>query len=166
MGSNPTGRTFNFDSDFDSVCRYWCMKKCTICKRNLPLSEYNKHPTRKDGLQAHCRECNRSRSRAYYARNREAHKKEIIRRNKIFIKEQHKRILGYLADHPCVDCGESDPVVLEFDHQRDKECMISSKIRSWSWKRLLAEIEKCEVRCANCHRRKTSIDQGSYRAIH
>lgn len=63
----------------------------------------------------------------------------------------------YLEEHPCTDCGETDIVVLEFDHvSGEKDQNISDAIRrGWSLARLFKEIEKCEVRCANCHRRVT-----------
>ena len=68
----------------------------------------------------------------------------------------------YLLAHPCVDCGESNPVVLDFDH-RDR----ATKSRDVAWfirrrdlVRLAAEIAKCEVRCANDHRRKTARELG------
>jgi hypothetical protein len=51
-------------------------------------------------------------------------------------------------------------MVLEFDHVRGvKVRNISEMVRGkFSWRRILEEIEKCEVRCANCHRRKTARD--------
>lgn len=63
----------------------------------------------------------------------------------------------YLGDHPCVDCGEEDPIVLEFDHVAGtKEFPVSEGVsRMYSIKKIKAEIDKCEVRCANCHRRVT-----------
>jgi 5-methylcytosine-specific restriction endonuclease McrA len=68
--------------------------------------------------------------------------------------------------HPCVDCGEADRVVLEFDHLRDKKNCISVMVWAGnSTKTLKEEIEKCEVRCANCHKRKTTKDQGYYRNL-
>jgi hypothetical protein len=70
-------------------------------------------------------------------------------------------VFYYLKAHPCVDCGERNPVVLEFDHLSSKKNMISALVRWGSESRLKAEIEKCEVRCANCHRIKTAI-QFSY----
>lgn len=71
--------------------------------------------------------------------------------------------LAYKLAYPCVDCGEDDPIVLEFDH-RDP----SRKTRDVSWlvkqprslKTILDEIEKCNVRCANCHRRRTLVQRG------
>lgn len=66
----------------------------------------------------------------------------------------------YLLKNPCVDCGESDPVVLEFDHRGDKRLMISSAVNNYGASRLKEEIDKCEVRCSNCHKRKTAIEQG------
>ena len=83
-----------------------------------------------------------------YARNR--------KRNEI-----RSLITSYLAENHCVDCGESDPVVLEFDHQRDKDFAISKAVQMRiGVKRLVAEIAKCVVRCANCHRRKTYREGG------
>lgn len=66
-------------------------------------------------------------------------------------------VSGYLDTHPCVDCGEADKVVLDFDHVRgDKVCEVSVMVgRGYRLWKIIEEIEKCEVRCANCHRRVT-----------
>lgn len=69
----------------------------------------------------------------------------------------------YLKNNPCVDCGESDPVVLEFDHLRDKKHGVAS-MKTLSRKTILIEIEKCQVRCVNCHRRKTSSERKWFKA--
>lgn len=60
----------------------------------------------------------------------------------------------YLDAHPCLDCGEKNRIVLEFDHVRGKKMAAIATLmsRSWSWKKIRWEIGKCEVRCANCHR--------------
>lgn len=74
-------------------------------------------------------------------------------------------ILDYLRSHACVDCGETDPIVLEFDHVRgEKRFRVSAMMVSWlSIDRMIEEISKCDIRCANCHRRKHSQDQFWYK---
>jgi len=64
----------------------------------------------------------------------------------------------------CTDCGEKDPIVLEFDHKEPahKELDVSRLIGK-SIKRLQKEIDKCEVVCANCHKRRTAKMFGSWR---
>ena len=73
------------------------------------------------------------------------------------IRRRYRRIFLYLLDHPCVDCGEKDPLVLEFDHVRGEKKREVSKLlcNGYAWKTIRAEIKKCVVRCANCHRHKT-----------
>ena len=54
----------------------------------------------------------------------------------------------------CKDCGYSAHAqALQFDHIHDnKKASVSNLIRSdYSWKTIMKEIEKCEIRCANCH---------------
>jgi hypothetical protein len=64
----------------------------------------------------------------------------------------------------CVDCGIANPLLLDFDHLRDKVAEISQLVnRGMPWAVIQAEIDKCEVRCANCHTRKTAREIGSYR---
>jgi hypothetical protein len=76
-------------------------------------------------------------------------------------KERKARIKNftrqYLESHPCVDCGEKDIVVLEFDHVGDDKILdICTMVRhGWSIEAISEEISKCEVCCANCHRRRT-----------
>ena len=69
-----------------------------------------------------------------------------------------ERIGDYLLEHPCVDCGEADIRVLDFDHRdgEDKtgEVMKLAKA-AYSWRRGSAEIAKCDVRCRNCHAKVT-----------
>ena len=71
----------------------------------------------------------------------------------------------YLKKHPCVDCGEKNPIVLEFDHLRDKLIEVSRLVQYTSINKVQSEIEKCEIRCANCHRRKTAIQFGWYKNL-
>ena len=66
-------------------------------------------------------------------------------------------VYDYLSKHPCVDCGEGDVVVLDFDHVKGEKVSDVSRLANVGarlWK-LINEIDKCEVRCANCHRRVT-----------
>ena len=82
-------------------------------------------------------------------------------RRKVLRNDRRKWLYEYLLGHPCVDCGETDPVVLEFDHRRgDKEIEISRAVNNWSLPRLCEEITKCDVLCANCHARRTAVDHG------
>ena len=77
------------------------------------------------------------------------------------IRERRQKILQYLQEHPCIDCSESDPIVLQFDHVRGiKWFGVSEGLYSYNWDKINKEIKKCEIRCANCHIRKTAKQRG------
>lgn len=101
--------------------------------------------------------------REWYHKTKEK-RRELTRKNRLDSKKRLTQIVvDYLKTHPCVDCRESDILVLDFDHTRDKVSTISNIIRNCCSKTtLLIEIEKCEIRCANCHRRKTAERGGWY----
>lgn len=133
------------------------LKRCSICKLEKSLDRFYRRAVSLDGLQAHCKDCDKIRSRQVYQRHAEEIKakaaigKERLRqRNYAFLNE-------YRSSHPCVDCGESDPEVLDFDHVRGVKIrsVFEMACAATSIKRLVEEIEKCEMRCANCHRRIT-----------
>lgn len=67
--------------------------------------------------------------------------------------EARQYVTSYLESHPCVDCGEYDYMVLTFDHVRGRKKMDISQMvnQGYSLKAIQKEINKFEVRCANCH---------------
>ena len=74
-----------------------------------------------------------------------------------------RKMMDFYKIHPCVDCGQSDPRVLDFDHINTKRYNISTLLKKeYSWESILEEAKNCEVRCANCHRIKTAINQNHY----
>ncbi len=138
-------------------------KRCCTCHEIRPLSDFNVRASAKDGLQARCRSC----SRAWYAANREEHRANTRRRT-VAVRREYKRRLGaHLSQHPCVDCGESDVRVLEFDHRPDVEkyADVASMVAAGGrWTDIEAEIAKCDVRCASCHRRITCERRDDWRS--
>ena len=93
-------------------------------------------------------------ARKHYLKNREAMIARALTDNKKRIQRNKDFVFNYLSEHPCVDCGEGNPIVLEFDHiSNDKFKEISNLVQeAYSLERIKLEIAKCEVRCANCHR--------------
>lgn len=141
-------------------------KKCPRCKENLPIGEFGKRLSRgKPTTQAYCKQCN-----VTYHKNRHVVKsQEYLEKNRAWRNAARKRnrqlLYTYLEEHSC-PCGEKDPAVLEFDHidPSTKEGHVSDLVsKGWSWDRIMVEIERCQVLCANCHKRKTAKQFGWYR---
>lgn len=136
----------------DQLVPFGDAKRCCTCKQTKPLTDFNRMTRAKDGRQPSCRGCNA----AYHYTNWDRHMAQIRARAKRRKAAGRTFILEYLRAHPCVDCGEEDIVVLEFDHLRDKRANVSSLMNTSEIWRIKDEITKCEVVCANCHRRRTA----------
>ncbi|MEP6694267.1 MAG: hypothetical protein ABJB39_06460 [Chloroflexota bacterium] len=138
-------------------------KTCTGCGQARPIAEFPFKDRKRSTRKTHCRSCRSAYGRTHYDKNREAYIARAKSRPK-----RHDRstywswLMTYLESHPCIDCGETDPIVLQFDHRDDtlKVDTIGTMINRASWATLLAEIAKCDVRCANCHRRRTAEQFG------
>jgi len=76
----------------------------------------------------------------------------------IRIRQNQDKLFEYLDDLVCVDCGEPDSRVLQFDHVRgEKRANVTQMVsKGYSWETILAEIDKCDVVCANCHAKRTA----------
>jgi L-lysine 2,3-aminomutase len=124
---------------------------CEMVLRGLPVEALAAEIER---CQVVCANCHRRRTatRAGWRRLdlvRASFKNWKQRRNIEFV-------YGHLASNPCVDCGNADPLVLEFDHVADKrDSVMNLAWDGYSLASIVREIGCCEVRCCNCHRRRT-----------
>src|SRR5438309_822971 len=136
-------------------------KTCPGCGETKALEEFNFKYKELGKRQIRCRKCTRLQLKRHYRENLAYYIRKAKKRN-AKVRELHRRnLLDYLATHPCIDCGESDVVCLEFDHVRgEKIRAIAAMIGSFSWGAIERELNKCDVRCANCHRRKTAKERG------
>ena len=142
------------------------LKTCTACQDPKDLeNDFNKKKSSPDGRQNVCRQCNKDKCNAYYEANKTKHKKAVQVYKKKYKEEAHRWLIQYLSDNPCVDCGEEDIRCLEFDHVRGKKSRnISNLLQNVvSLENIQKEIKKCDVRCANCHRKRTADVQGWYK---
>jgi hypothetical protein len=143
-------------------------KICTKCEEEKSLDEFQFKNKEKGTKKSQCKSCIKEYRLKYYSENRE----EAIEYSKISSKERRVRngqyVWNYLLEHPCIDCGEEDPIVLEFDHRDGVEKVMSVSmtiLNGWSINRIQSEINKCDVRCSNCHTRRTAKQQGWYKRI-
>jgi hypothetical protein len=88
--------------------------------------------------------------RRCYARNPEKYildsKKQVIKKREWF--------QSIKSGFCCKICGDNRPPVLDFHHRDSagKDFTVSQMVNRFSRKRILEEIEKCDILCANCHR--------------
>lgn len=140
-------------------------RKCSKCLRVLDETEFN-WKFKNIKLQYHCKECSRKYVNNHYKNNKQYYINKAHRRNHELKIKTINYIGNYLKAHKCVDCGEPDVLVLEFDHRipKDKYKDVSKMIKNrGSLASIISEISKCDVRCANCHKRKTAKETGSWR---
>lgn len=140
------------------------MRFCSDCKETKPVAEFSFRNKKTGTLQNRCKLCHAEYRRQHYLKNRDKYidmakdwndenRESMLNRGRMYI-------LKYLLKHPCVDCGEADPIRLEFDHVRGEKVKAITEFINGGCKieKLEAEIAKCEVRCINCHRIKTAIE--------
>jgi len=135
------------------------LRICRWCGIAKPLQQFHLRDKARGLRHSSCGECFNAYRREHYRMNRA----DYIRRNTRILKARgrqwQRRLWAFLRDHPCVDCGATDPVVLECDHvdPATKRQSVTLLARGgYPWPSVLAELAKCEVRCANCHRRRTA----------
>jgi hypothetical protein len=135
---------------------------CYMCGETKPEAEFAFADMAKGTRQSHCRTCQAAYRHAHYLANRDDYVRREVARMAGYRVANRTLLLAYLLDHPCVDCGEADPIVLDFDHRdpSTKRNEVARLATTKPWPQVLAEVAKCEVRCANCHRRKTARQFG------
>ena len=135
------------------------LKQCTKCNQDKLETEFNKRS--RSRLQSVCRECQHEINKIWYKSNKQkviTRSLERIQRKRIWVVQW---LQAYFQDYSCVDCNETDFKVLQFDHVRGKrEFSIPTGLKNFSMEKVLKEIEKCEVRCANCHTRRHFNENG------
>ena len=142
------------------------MKFCYGCETNKDSKQFYTDVSSRDGLNSYCKDCAKQKCNDRYKNNSGYREKALARKTKR--RETIKKFLfDYLQTHHCVDCPESDPRCLEFDHVRgEKEFHLADATQILpSLERIQKELDKCDVRCANCHRKKTAKDFNHYTHI-
>jgi len=138
------------------------LRRCSTCCELKTLGSFRVKNTKTGNRAVWCDDCRRAYGRQHYRLNRPVYLAKSRKRNARDRARVRELIDHYLRDHPCVDCGRSDITVLEFDHRdpSSKRLNIGRIALMGSWPAVLREIEKCDVRCANCHRRRTARQFG------
>jgi hypothetical protein len=140
------------------------MRRCGRCGELKPLEDFSWRRKARGQRDNYCRPCRAEYKQEHYALNRQRYIDAAVRRRSSLALERADFLIAYFSSHPCIDCGEADPIVLEFDHRGDKSFNIAKGLRDRSWDDLVSEIAKCDVVCANCHRRRTARHGGYARA--
>ena len=127
------------------------MKRCNVCGEEKDFSQFHK---RGNGYQYLCKACRKEQASRYYRKTVIAHTESARAHN-----ERRLVWARSLKEGSCTDCGGSfHPVAMQWDHVgTDKLANVSRLAQRASKARVLAEIAKCELVCANCHAVRTHL---------
>lgn len=136
---------------------------CRTCTKDKNEAEFSFRDKARGLRHRQCKQCHKNDALVCYNKHIARYKSTAAVRRKQHKHQLHTLLYQYLLDHPCVDCGESDPVVLDSDHVGQKRDGITQLIkRGASWETVKDELSQCETRCSNCHRRKTAQRNGKW----
>jgi len=123
-------------------------KKCKDCKKRKSIKEFYVSRLYKGTTyhSSYCKGCSVERSR----------KTDLRLKAK-----NYRRLWEYFETHPCVDCGEGNPLKLSADHRDEKNGDLADMMKS-KWFRIAAELKLCDIRCHNCHAVKTAASRGHF----
>lgn len=110
--------------------------------------------------QGYCRECKKRYNNTWYENH---HDEQAVRvaRNRKLRKQSAFEIINAAKQAPCADCGRTfPPIAMDFDHVGGVKVNHVARMVSYSLDKLRAEIAKCEVVCACCHRIRTATRLG------
>ena len=134
------------------------LRRCGRCGEDLPTANFNRHAT---GYQWWCREC----FRAYFRARGEVHREQSREARRRRRREVRAFLDDYLRSHACAECGEADPIVLEFDHVGAKRGHVAVLAGGGiSMRGIKRELVNCEVVCVNCHRVRSARAQQWWRS--
>lgn len=131
-------------------------KRCPRCGLTKPAAAFGVANRATGSLQTYCRPCTRIVWRQWYYRqpNRQRYLAQVAERRRR-LTARNRQMLQELKQRPCTDCGGSFPYyVMDFDHLGDKVGEVS-RMTTYGSQRVLSEIAKCDLVCANCHRIRT-----------
>jgi hypothetical protein len=126
-------------------------RRCSYCRKIKPVSKYQPklHASGNRGYEGACKPC-------VSIRQAENHKQNH--------KKVREFVFNYLLQNPCIDCGETNVLALEFDHLHSKKFNIGTAVgNNLLSTKIKSEIKKCVIRCSSCHRIKTHQEQNSWR---
>lgn len=150
---------------FDGIENGGRTRRCGRCGVHKPVDDFMWRRIEKGQRDNYCRPCRAAYHREHYLKHKPRYVENARVRNQRVWEERKRWMIEFFRTHPCVDCGETDIIVLEFDHLEDKAFGVAHGARWRKWEDVLAEMAKCEVVCANCHRRRTARRNGSWRDL-
>ena len=165
MVSQESPKYFAFSIPAYYLCIGEKMEKAN-CKNcgDLPIEMFYRH--HKKGYQSLCKNCKSDYNKKHYIKDKSKYINRAEQRNKIVKDNIKEKILTYLKDKKCARCPESDVIVLDFHHREPKEKAfeIATGVKMmYKWEIIEQEISKCEMLCANCHRRLHAKENNSYK---
>ena len=125
------------------------LKKCYKCKEKKDTIHFNKNVARKDNLQLECKECQKIIAKAYYKKNRKKCLAKITNNKRRRALHNYVRVVTMVFDH-----------LAKYKKHRfiKTEGVLKLVREGFGWGIVKKEIDKCEVRCQNCHFYKTAKD--------
>lgn len=152
-------------------------KVCSRCGRKKSIDDFARDCRAKDGRKSACGECGQSQDSTDEAMTVGTHQLTLVQFNCYRVRSharrkvtENEKLIAFhdwidvLKAEPCMDCGDTFPsVVMDFDHVRGQKVAGISQMWSWGREKVLIELAKCELVCANCHRLRTQTRRNDVR---
>lgn len=127
------------------------MKKCSHCRVEKPDEDFALKSRKTGRRTSICKPCYKLYQRKHYKENKEQYYARNQRQ-----REKARKVLADFKSVGCKYCDEQERVALDCHHTKgdgSNERRVGKLANTGQTKQLKKELKKCEVVCANCHRK-------------